>query len=166
MPLVKKRLTIAAGATSDQVLQGTTYEYVDPGTQLVVAAGDATGTYSGAVTMDFTVNNAEFSKDAIVSEEVTGEAFGWRGGYVLNDMVTTGQVRNRPVITFTNGSGSSATIAAGHYTAPLALTAGFWRGFAGHKRGHAHHRSNPDGRRLCSWSKFADCISFWQSNDV
>ena len=58
MPLVKKRLTIAAGATSDQVLQGTTYEYVDPGTQLVVAAGDATGTYSGQVTMDFTVNNA------------------------------------------------------------------------------------------------------------
>ena len=58
MPLVKKRLTIAAGATSDQVLQGTTYEYVDPGTQLVVAAGDATGTYSGAVTMDFTVNTS------------------------------------------------------------------------------------------------------------
>lgn len=110
MPLVKKRLTIAAGATSDQVLQGTTYEYVDPGTELVVAAGDATGTYSGAVTMDFTVNNAEFSKDAIVSEEVSGEAFGWRGGYVLNSMVTTGQVRNRPVITFTNGSGASATI--------------------------------------------------------
>jgi|TARA_A100001015_G_scaffold34575_1_gene38289 hypothetical protein len=110
MPLVKKRLTIAAGATSDQVLQGTTYEYVDPGTQLVVAAGDATGTYSGQVTMDFSVNNAEFSKDAIVSEQVTGEAFGWRGGYVLNDMVTTGQVRNRPVITFTNASASSATI--------------------------------------------------------
>jgi len=110
MPLVKKRLTVAAGATSDQVLQGTTYEYVDPGTQLVVAAGDATGTYSGDVTMDFTVNNAEFSKNAVVSEEVTGEAFGWRGGYVLNDMVTTGQVCNRPVITFTNGSGADATI--------------------------------------------------------
>ena len=60
--------------------------------------------------MDFTVNNAEFSKDAVVSEEVSGEAFGWRGGYVLNSMVTTGQVRNRPVITFTNGSGASATI--------------------------------------------------------
>jgi len=110
MPLVKNRLTIAAGATSDQVLQGTTYEYVDPGTQLVVAAQDATGTYSGQVTMNFTVNNAEFSKDAVVSERVTGEAFGWRGGYVLNDMVTTGQVRNRPVISFTNGSGSSATV--------------------------------------------------------
>ena len=110
MPLVKKRLTIAAGATSDQVLQGTTYEYVDPGTQLVVAAQDATSTYSGLVTMNFTVNNAEFAKDAVVSEDVTGEAFGWRGGYVLNDMITTGQVRNRPVVTFTNGSGATATI--------------------------------------------------------
>lgn len=110
MPLVKKRLSIAAGATSAQVLQGTTYEYVDPGTQLIVAAGDASGTYSGDVTMNFTVNNAEFAKDAVVSEEVTGEAFGWRGGYVLNDMITTGQVRNRPVITFTNSSAATAAI--------------------------------------------------------
>lgn len=110
MPLVKKRLTIAAGATSEQVLQGTTYEYVDPGTQLVVAAADNSATYSGDVAMNFTVNNAEFAKDAIVSEGVTGEAFGWRGGYVLNDMITTGQVRNRPVITFTNNDSSSATI--------------------------------------------------------
>ena len=110
MPLVKKRLTIAAGATSEQVLQGTTYEYVDPGTQLVVAASDASSTYSGDVAMNFTVNNAEFAKDAIVSESVSGEAFGWRGGYVLNDMITTGAQRNRPVITFTNSSAASATI--------------------------------------------------------
>lgn len=110
MPLVKKRLTIAAGATSDQVLQGTTYEYVDPGTQLIVAASDASATYSGDVLMNFTVNNAEFAKDAVVSESVSGEAFGWRGGYVMNDMITTGQVRNRPVITFTNNDSASATI--------------------------------------------------------
>lgn len=111
MPLVKKRLTIAAGATSDQVLQGTTYEYVNPATQLIVAAADNSGTYSGDVAMNFTVNNTEFSKDAIVSEGVSGEAFGWNNtGYVLNDMVTTGSVRNRPVITFTNNSGASATI--------------------------------------------------------
>lgn len=110
MPLVKKRLTVAAGATSEQVLQGTTYEYVDPGTQLIVAAADNSGTYSGDVVMNFTVNNAEFAKDAVVSEGVTGEAFGWRGGYVMNDMITTGQVRNRPVITFTNNDSSSATI--------------------------------------------------------
>ena len=41
---------------------------------------------------------------------MTGEAFGWRGGYVLNDMITTGQVRNRPVITFTNNDSNAATI--------------------------------------------------------
>ena len=111
MPLVKKKLSIAAGATSEQVLQGSTYEYLNPGTRVIVAAAvDTAGTATADTTMDFTVNNAEFSKDAVVSEEVSGEAFGWRGGYVLNDMVTTGQVRNRPVITFTNGSGSSATV--------------------------------------------------------
>ena len=38
MPLVKKKLSVASGATSEQVLQGTTYEYVDPGTRIVVAA--------------------------------------------------------------------------------------------------------------------------------
>jgi hypothetical protein len=61
--------------------------------------------------MDFTVNNAEFAKGASVSEKVSGEAFGWNNtGYVLNDMITTGQVRNRPVITFTNNDASSVDI--------------------------------------------------------
>lgn len=111
MPLVKKNLTIAAGATSEQILQGSTYEYVDPGTRLVVAAAESTGTYSGNVTMNFTVNNAEFAKDAALSEKVTGEAFGWNNtGYVMNDMITTGQVRNRPVITFTNNDASSVDV--------------------------------------------------------
>jgi len=111
MPLVKKNLTIAAGATSDQVLQGTTYEYVDPGTRIVVAAAESTGTYSGNGVMNFTVNNAEFAKDAALSEKVSGEAFGWNNtGYVMNDMVTTGQVRNRPVITFTNNDASSIDV--------------------------------------------------------
>ena len=111
MPLVKKRLSVAAGATSDQVLAGTTYEYVDPGTRIVVAAAvDTVGTPTADTTMDFTVNNAEFSKDASVSAIVTGEPFGWNGNYVMNDMVTTGQVRNRPVITFTNGTATTRTI--------------------------------------------------------
>lgn len=111
MPLVKKNLTIAAGATSEQILQGSTYEYVDPGTRLVVAAAESTGTYSGNVTMNFTVNNAEFAKDAALSEKVTGEAFGWNNtGYVMNDMITTGQVRNRPVITFTNNDAASVDV--------------------------------------------------------
>ena len=112
MPLVKKKLSIAAGATSDQVLAGTTYEYVDPGTRIVVAAAvDTAGTATADTTMDFTVNNAEFSKDCSVSTLVTGEPFGWSGtGYVMNDMVTTGQVRNSPVITFTNGTAGTRTV--------------------------------------------------------
>ena len=111
MPLVKKRLSVAAGATSDQVLAGTTYEYVDPGTRIVVASAvDTAGSATADTTMDFTVNNAEFSKNASVSGIVTGEPFGWNGNYVMNDMVTTGQVRNRPVITFTNNQASGVTI--------------------------------------------------------
>tara|TARA_B100000482_G_C12603917_1_gene296361 strand:+ start:1182 stop:1538 length:357 start_codon:yes stop_codon:yes gene_type:complete len=111
MPLVKKRISINAGTTSEQVLQGTTYEYVDPGTRLVVAAADATGTYSGLVNMNFTVNNSEFAKDAQVSEKVSGQPFGWNNtGYVMNDTVTTGNVRNRPVITFTNTDTNTAVI--------------------------------------------------------
>ena len=112
MPLVKKKLSVASGATSDQVLAGTTYEYVDPGTRIVVAAAvDTAGSATADTTMDFTVNNAEFSKNASVSTLVTGQPFGWNNtGYVMNDMVTTGQGRNRPVITFTNGTSGTRTI--------------------------------------------------------
>ena len=111
MPLVKKRVTVGAGATSDQILQGTTYEYVDPGTRIVVACADATSTYGAATNLNFTVNNSEFAKDAQVSEIVTGQPFGWNNtGYVMNDTVTTGNVRNRPVITFTNKDSNTATI--------------------------------------------------------
>ena len=112
MPLVKKKVSVAAGATSDQILAGTTYEYVDPGTRIVVAAAvDTAGTATADTTMDFTVNNAEFAKNASLSTLVTGQPFGWNNtGYVLNDMVTTGQVRNRPVITFTNGTAATRTI--------------------------------------------------------
>ncbi len=112
MPLVKKKISIAAGAVSDQVLAGTTYEYVDPGTRIVVASAvDTAGTAAADTTMDFTVNNAEFSKNASVSTLVTGQPFGWNNtGYVMNDMVTTGQVRNRPVITFKNNTAGTRTV--------------------------------------------------------
>jgi len=112
MPLVKKKVSIAAGAVSDQILAGTTYEYVDPGIRIVVAAAvDTAGSATADTTMDFTVNNAEFSKDASVSTLVTGQPFGWNNtGYVLNDMVTTGQVRNRPVVTFKNGTAGTRVV--------------------------------------------------------
>jgi hypothetical protein len=111
MPLVKKKLSIASGATSDQVLAGTTYEYVDPGTRIVVAAAvDTAGTATADTTMDFNVNNSEFARSASVSTLVTGEPFGWNGNYVMNDMRTTGAVRNRPVITFTNNTAATRTV--------------------------------------------------------
>jgi len=113
MPLVKKELTLAAGATSEQILAGTTYEYVGPNTRLVVAAATDDGTVGTVsnlaqpgVTMNFNVNNAEFARDASVSGQVEGEPFGWKGSYVMNDMVTTAVDRNRPIITFTNTTAS------------------------------------------------------------
>jgi hypothetical protein len=116
MPLVKKHLSLAAGATSEQILAGTTYEYVGPGTRLVVsaAAQDATGALAqgvdSGVNMNFQVNNAEFSRDARVSLNGGGEPFGWKGGYVMNDMVTTNAERNRPIVTFTNTTGATREI--------------------------------------------------------
>jgi len=114
MPLVKKRIFLAAGATSDQVLAGTTYEYVDANTVIRVASAvDTAGTSATAdTTMDFTVNNAEFSRNASVSALVTGEPFGASEGsnYVMNNMVTTGAIRNRPIITFTNTTSGTRTI--------------------------------------------------------
>jgi len=117
MPLVKKEITLAAGATSEQVLAGTTYEYVGPNTRLVVAAaadGATAGTIENLdftdVVMNFNVNNAEFARDAAVSGHVTGEPFGWKGNYVMNDMITTAQDRNRPILTFTNNGGTDRRV--------------------------------------------------------
>lgn len=116
MPLVKKHLSLAAGATSEQVLSGTTYEYVGPGTRLVVAAAaqDATGALAqgvdSGVNMNFNVNNAEFARDDRVSLAGGGEPVGWKGGYVMNDMITTAAERNRPIITFTNTSAATREI--------------------------------------------------------
>jgi hypothetical protein len=111
MPIIKRKLAIASGATSDNVFANTTYQTVDAGTRIVVAAAvDTAGTATADTTMDFNVNNAEFAKDASVSTLVTGEAFGWNDtGYVLNDMQTVGAV-NRPILTFTNGTASQRTV--------------------------------------------------------
>jgi len=111
MPLIKKKISIAAGATSDNVFANTTYQTVDAGTRLVVAAAvDTAGTATADTTMDFNVNNAEFSSDASVSTLVTGEPFGWNNtGYVMNDMTTVGAV-NRPILTFTNGTAATRLV--------------------------------------------------------
>lgn len=111
MPIIKRKLSIAAGAKSDNVFANTTYQTVSPGTRLVIAAAvDTAGTATADTTMDFNVNNAEFAADASVSTLVTGEAFGWNNtGYVLNDMETVGDT-NRPILTFTNGTAATRTV--------------------------------------------------------
>lgn len=111
MPLIKRKLSIAAGATSDNVFANTTYQTVDAGTRIVVAAAvDTAGTATADTTMDFNVNNAEFAANASVSKLVDGEPFGWNNtGYVMNDMQTVGAV-NRPILTFTNGTAATRTV--------------------------------------------------------
>ena len=45
MPLVQKTLTLAAGATSDNILANTNYEFIDGNTRLRVASAvDTAGT--------------------------------------------------------------------------------------------------------------------------
>ena len=111
MPLIKKKLSIAAGAVSDNVFANTTYQTVDLGTRLVIAAAvDTAGSATADTTMDFNVNNAEFASDASVSTLATGEPFGWNNtGYVMNDMETVGQV-NRPILTFKNGTAGTRVV--------------------------------------------------------
>ncbi len=114
MPLVKKRIFLAAGATSSQVLSGTTFEYVDPNTVLRVAAAvDTAGTSATAdTTMTFTVTNTEFSRNVPVSKLFDVEPFSAAEGsnYVMNNMITTVAIRNRPIITFTNTTAATRTI--------------------------------------------------------
>lgn len=119
MPLVSKTISIDAGATSNQILQGTTYEYVGPSTRLIVAAAAPNTTndtvptnteLNGNITLNFQVNNTTYSNNEAVSDLVTGEPFGWKGSYVMNDMVTTGQVRNRPIITITNNMSTAQIV--------------------------------------------------------
>lgn len=111
MPLIKKKLSIASGAVSDNVFANTTYQTVSSGTNLIIAAAvDTAGTPTSDTTMDFNVNNAEFANDASVSTLVTGEPFGWNNtAYVLNNMTTQGDV-NRPILTFTNGTAATRTV--------------------------------------------------------
>ena len=111
MPLIKKKLSIAAGAKSDNVFANTTYQTVSAGTNLIVAAAvDTAATATADTTMDFNVNNAEFASDASVSTLVTGEPFGWNNtAYVMNNMTTQGDV-NRPILTFTNGTAATRTV--------------------------------------------------------
>ena len=112
MPLVKGAVSLAAGATSAAILTGTTYEYIPQNSSLRVQLLDAAAAADGSsVVMNFTMNNTELTKNGAVSTVVTGEPFGANGSYVLNDTTPPpDSMRNRPIITFTNNTASTALI--------------------------------------------------------
>ena len=113
MPLVKGAVSLAANSTSSAILTGTTYEYIANNVSIrVAAATDAAAAADGSsVVMNFTMNNTELTKNGAVSTAVTGEPFGANGNYVMNSTVTPADsVRNRPIITFTNNTASTALV--------------------------------------------------------
>ena len=110
MPLVQKSFNLAAGATSENVLANTNYEFIDGNVRLRIssAAGPA-DTF-----LNVSVNNAEFSKDVSVPALTTGQPFGvLNGNYVNNDLITTGAQRNRLLVRFTNDTAATRTIRCG-----------------------------------------------------
>ena len=116
MPLVQKTLTLAAGATSDNILANTNYEFVDGNVRLrISSAVDTAGTTATADTfLNVSVNNAEFSKDVSVPALNAGQPFGvLNGSYVNNDLITTGAQRNRVLVRFTNDTAGTRTIRCG-----------------------------------------------------
>ena len=116
MPLVKKRFTLANGATSSNILQNTNYEFISNSVPVIISAAvdDAgTGGTDGATvtTMNATINNTELTSNGAVSALVTGEAFGYNNSsYQMNNFVTSGGVRNRLNVQFSNNSGATRTI--------------------------------------------------------
>ena len=113
MPLVQKTLTLAAGATSDNILANTNYEFVDGNVRLRVASAvDTAGTSATADTfLNVSVNNAEYSKDVSVPALVSGQPFGYNNvSYQMNNFITSGRVRNRLNVQFVNNSGATRTI--------------------------------------------------------
>jgi hypothetical protein len=116
MPLVKQRFTLANGATSSNILSNTNYEFISNSVPVIIAAGvdDAGtgGTDGETVTkMNATINNTELTSNGSVSALVSGEPFGYNNSaYQMNNFVTSGGVRNRLNVQFTNNSGATRTI--------------------------------------------------------
>lgn len=107
MPLVKKQISVAANATTPNILADTTYNYVNQGAQVRLAAAAS----DDGIVADFNMNNVELSNAVAVTKKVDGEAFSaFTGAYTLNDTVATAAGYNRPIITFTNTTAAAITL--------------------------------------------------------
>lgn len=119
MPLVSKDVTVAAGATTSNLMTGTVYEYLDGnvGFRINAAAQDPTTALAeneeSEVVMNFSVNNADLTKDGAVNVLLDGTQVSPIdiSDYTMNDTRTTpGTVRNQMIVTFTNNSSASRLV--------------------------------------------------------
>ena len=115
MPVIAQNLSLTAGSSSANVFDNTNYQFVNEGTALrvyaaVVGAND--GIQGANVNYRFTINNTEFADDAILPALVTGEPFSGvdGGGYLLNNVIATGQARNRPLAVFRNQTSGTLVV--------------------------------------------------------
>tara|TARA_B100001248_G_C27381828_1_gene457363 strand:- start:839 stop:1216 length:378 start_codon:yes stop_codon:yes gene_type:complete len=115
MPVIAQNLSLTAGASSVNVFDNTNYQFVNEGTALRVYAatvGANDGVQGSNVNYRFTINNTEFADDAIIPALVTGQPFtGVDGGpYLLNNVIATGQARNRPLAVFRNQTSGTLVV--------------------------------------------------------
>lgn len=115
MPVLAQNLSLTAGSSSANVFDNTNYQFVNEGTALrvyaaVVGAND--GIQGANVNYRFTINNTEFADDAVLPALVTGEPFTGvdGGGYLLNNVIATGQARNRPLVVFRNQTSGTLVV--------------------------------------------------------
>ena len=113
MPVLAQNLSLTAGSSSANVFDNTNYQFVNEGTALrvyaaVVGAND--GIQGANVNYRFTINNTEFADNAIIPALVDGAPFTDNGQYKTNEVIATGQARNRPLLVITNST--SGTLVA------------------------------------------------------
>lgn len=118
MPVLANNTSLTAGSSSVNFFDNSNYQFINEGTALriylaVVGAND--GVQGSNVNYRFTINNTEFADDAIVPALVTGEPFtGVDGGaYLVNNVIATGQARNRPLLVVRNQT--SGTLIVKHF---------------------------------------------------
>ena len=115
MPVLANNVSLTAGSSSSNLFDNTNYQFINEGTSLRIygaTVGANDGVQGSNVNYRFTINNTEFADDAVVPALVTGAPFtGVDGGmYLLNNVIATGQARNRPLLVFRNQTSGTLVV--------------------------------------------------------
>ena len=115
MPVLANNVSLTAGSQSSNLFDNTNYQFINEGTSLRIygaTVGANDGIQGANVNYRFTINNTEFADDAVVPALVTGAPFtGVDGGmYLLNNVIATGQARNRPLLVFRNQTSGTLVV--------------------------------------------------------